>query len=207
MVPTTLASAPTYDAVVIGASAGAIEALLVILPALPRNYELAVLVCVHLPATSRSLLPELFGARCALSVCEPEDKQPIQRGTIYFAPPDYHLLVERERVLSLSVDNPVHYSRPSIDLLFESAAASYRERLVGVILSGANQDGAEGLWTVVQKRGLGIVQEPSGAYATRMPLAAIERARDVEVLELPQIAARLSALTAIPRISTTPPAS
>jgi two-component system chemotaxis response regulator CheB len=113
------------EAVVIGASAGALEALSVILPALPAGYGLPVFVVVHLPPDTRSILADLFQAKCHIPVREAEDKEPIRGGTIYFAPPNYHLLIEADRNVSLSSDEPVLFSRPSIDVLFESAADAY----------------------------------------------------------------------------------
>ena len=110
------------EAVVIGASAGAVDALSVLLPALPADYPLAVAVVVHLPPDRKSVMAELFQTKCRVRVKEAEDKEPFAPGTVYFAPPDYHLLVEPDRRLSLSSEESVLYSRPSIDVLFESAA-------------------------------------------------------------------------------------
>src|SRR5580658_1433864 len=130
------------DAVVIGASAGGMEGLSVILPALPVGLPAALLIVLHLPREHRSLLSEIFAPKCALPVREAEDKEPVRAGCIYFAPPDYHLLIDEGPRLALSVDEPVHFSRPSIDVLFESAAQLYGERLLGVLLTGASPDGA-----------------------------------------------------------------
>src|ERR1019366_8592460 len=121
------------DAVVVGASAGAIQALSRVLPALPADYPIPVLVVVHIPADGSDLLAPLFQAKCRVVVKEAEDKEPILPGFVYFGPSDYHLLVEADRTVSLSVDEPVLYSRPSIDVLFESAADAYSAGLVGVI--------------------------------------------------------------------------
>ena len=133
---------PFIRAIAIGASAGALDALSIILPTLPPEFPIPVLVVVHLPADKESLLASLLNAKCQIEVREATDKEPIKCGTIYFAPPDYHLLVEAEQSLSLSADEPVNFSRPSIDVLFESAADAYGSHLVGVILTGANNDGA-----------------------------------------------------------------
>ena len=160
-------------AVVIGASAGALEALLLILPALPADFPLPVLVVVHLPPDRDSLLPQLLSERCALRILEAEDKQPLEAGTAYFAPPDYHLLVEKGGWLALSSDEAVLFSRPSIDVLFESAADAYGAALVGIILSGANHDGAQGLRAVCQAGGLTLVQDPTTALSPVMPRAAL----------------------------------
>ncbi|MDB5806650.1 MAG: chemotaxis protein CheB [Betaproteobacteria bacterium] len=186
------------DAIVIGTSAGGIEALGVLLPALPATLKAAVLVVIHLPRDRPSLLIEIFTKRCALRVEEAEDKKPIEPGVIYFAPPDYHLLVDREEgrpVLALSSDELVQYSRPSIDVLFESAADVYGERLMGMVLTGANQDGAEGLAAVRAAGGIAAVQRPSDAQAAMMPGAALARVPDADyVLTLAEMAGLLAGL-------------
>jgi two-component system, chemotaxis family, protein-glutamate methylesterase/glutaminase len=179
------------EAVVIGASAGALEALSSLLPTLPSDYRLPILIVVHLPADKTSLLAELLRARCAIRVREAEDKEPIEPGVAYFAPPDYHLLVEQDRRLSLSDDEPVLFSRPSIDVLFESAADAYGGGLIGIVLTGANSDGAKGLRAVVEAGGAAVVQSPESAYAAAMPQAAIALCPDARVLPVNAIAAYL----------------
>jgi two-component system, chemotaxis family, protein-glutamate methylesterase/glutaminase len=179
------------EAVVIGASAGALEALSSLLPSLPSDYRLPILIVVHLPADKTSLLAELLRARCAIRVREAEDKEPIEPGVAYFAPPDYHLLVEQDRRLSLSDDEPVLFSRPSIDVLFESAADAYGGGLIGIVLTGANSDGAKGLRAVVEAGGAAVVQSPESAYAAAMPQAAIALCPDARVLPVNEIAAYL----------------
>lgn len=178
-------------AVVIGASAGAVEALLQILPALPADFLLPLLIVVHLPPDRESTLANLLDARCRITVKEAEDKEPIRPGTAYLAPPDYHLLVEPELVLSLSVDEPVLYSRPSIDVLFDSAAAVYGTGLAGVVLTGANSDGARGLRAVCAAGGRAIVQTPATAEAPMMPEHALMACPSARVLPLTEIAGAL----------------
>lgn len=179
------------EAVVIGASAGALEALSVILPALPAGFSLPLIVVVHVPPDKRSVLAELFQAKCRIPVREAEDKEPISDGTVYFAPADYHLLVEADKSLSLSSDEPVLFSRPSIDVLFESAADAYGSALIAIILTGANQDGAMGMKAVVEAGGIALVQNPNGAFASTMPEAAIEMCPGARVMSLDAIAAYL----------------
>jgi two-component system chemotaxis response regulator CheB len=179
------------EAVVIGASAGALGALSVILPALPAGFRLPLIVVVHVPPDKRSMLAELFQAKCRIPVREAEDKEPINPGTVYFAPSDYHLLVETEKSLSLSSDEPVLFSRPSIDVLFESAADSYGSALIAIILTGANQDGAKGMRAVAEAGGITLVQNPDGAFASAMPEAAIEMCPGARVMSLDAIAAYL----------------
>lgn len=178
-------------AIVIGASAGALEALSAILPKLPKGFAMPVMIVVHVPPGRASVLAELFQERCAVTVKEAEDKEPVAAGTVYFAPPDYHLLIERDGSLSLSSDEPVLFSRPSIDVLFESAADAYGPALTGVILTGANHDGAAGLASVVAAGGQALVQAPAGAVASAMPEAAIKSCPGAAVLPLSGIAQRL----------------
>jgi two-component system, chemotaxis family, protein-glutamate methylesterase/glutaminase len=179
------------EAIVIGASAGALEVLSNLLPALPSDYRLPILIVVHLPPDKTNLFAELLRARCAIRVREAEDKEPIEPGVVYFAPPDYHLLVEEDKRLSLSDDEPVLFSRPSIDVLFESAADAYGGGLIGVVLTGANSDGANGLKAVVEAGGVAVVQSPGSAYAVAMPEAAIATCPDARVLPVNEIAAYL----------------
>lgn len=162
----------SIEAIAIGGSAGAVQALLRVLPALPSDFALPVFVVVHVPPDQDHALPALFGAKCRLPVREAVDKEAIVGGTVYFAPADYHLLVEHDRTLALSAEEPVNHSRPSIDPLLQTAADAYGAGLVGVILSGANHDGAEGLAAVERAGGLAIVQDPSDAQVPTMPEAA-----------------------------------
>jgi two-component system chemotaxis response regulator CheB len=188
------AKAPDIAAIVIGTSAGGIEALAVLLPALPASLRAAVLIVLHLPRERPSLLADIFASRCALPVLEAEDQLPIENGTVYFAPPDYHLLVDDGPRLALSTDEPVNFSRPSIDVLFESAAEVYRQRLLGIILTGANHDGAAGLEAVHRAGGTTIVQDPRSAQVALMAESALRRAPADHILSLDQIAAFLRGL-------------
>ena len=188
-------SAPTLagrvGAVAIGTSAGGVEALSAILPALPATFRPPVFVVLHLPRERPSLLTHIFESRCAVPLREAEDKEPIEAGTVYFAPPDYHLLIERDGTLALSRDDQVNFSRPSIDVLFESAAEAYHARLLGVILTGANSDGAAGLAAVRSAGGIAVVQDPAEAQAAAMVEAALARTAVDYVLPLRDIAALL----------------
>lgn len=188
--------AGAYAAIVIGGSSGAIDALNVLVPCLPAGLRAAVIVLLHLPRDRRSLLVDIFRDRCALTVREAEDQQLIRPGYLYFAPPDYHLLVDRGPRLALSIDAPVMFSRPSIDVLFESAADCYGDRLIGVLLSGANEDGSLGLAAIRAAGGYTIVQSPASAAMPTMPEAALERASGHHVLTPPAIAATFSHLHA-----------
>jgi len=184
------------EAVVIGASAGGVQALSALSAALPADLRVPCFVVIHLPRESPSLLPEIFSAHCKRPVGEAQDKEPVQAGTVYIAPPDYHLLLDRGPTLALSTDELVHYSRPSIDVLFESAADVYGKGLLGIILTGWNQDGADGLQAVHRAGGLTIVQNPDTAEAPVMPQAALARTAVYYILNLEEIAALLAALPA-----------
>jgi two-component system chemotaxis response regulator CheB len=181
------------DAVVIGVSAGAVAALGDLLPALPAETPWPVIVVVHLPASQPSLLASLFSRRCALRTLEPEDKQPIAPG-IWFAPPDYHLLIEdagERGLFSMSIDAPVNHSRPSIDVLFESAADVYQSGLVGIVLTGANSDGARGARKIKEAGGFIMVQDPKTAEVRTMPQEAIALSTPPFIGSLAEIAAAL----------------
>lgn len=182
------------EAIVIGASAGGVEALGVLLGALPGGYVPSILVVLHVPPDRPSLLAALFRERCRLPVREAMDKERIERGTVYFAPPDYHLLVEEGGTLALSQDAPVAFSRPSIDVLFESAAEAYGSRLLALVLSGANEDGAAGLKAIRAAGGRAWVQKPDTASSPVMPAAAIARAGADLILPIRDLAERLGHL-------------
>ena len=184
------------DAIVIGTSAGGIEALMALLPALSVAFRIPIFIVQHLPRDHPSLLAQIFLTKCALPVCEAADKEPVRPGTIYFAPPDYHLLIDAGPCLALSADEPVNYSRPSIDVLFESAADFYGARLLGIILTGANEDGAQGLAAVHAAGGITIVQQPDSAQVKQMVAAALSRNPASHVLDLVGISAVLRSLDA-----------
>ena len=162
-----------HSAVVIGCSAGGSAALEQILPALPAGYSLPVIVVQHLHPLQTGTALTYFCKGCDLLLKDAEDKEPIQPGTVYFAPANYHLMVEDEHIFSLSVDEKVNYTRPSIDVLFESASDVYGPALIGIILSGGNQDGSAGLRTIKMRGGIAVVQDPESAEVPFMPEAAM----------------------------------
>ncbi len=182
------------ELLVIAGSAGGIDALLALLPALPAASKLAVVCIVHLPADRDSRLAELFDQRIALPVREARDKQPIAPGTVYFAGPGYHLSIEKDRSFSLSCEAPVHFARPAIDVLLESAADACGPALAAVLVTGANHDGADGMARVRACGGLAIVQDPAEAQVATMPEHAIRRCAPHLVLPLARIAALLPLL-------------
>jgi two-component system, chemotaxis family, protein-glutamate methylesterase/glutaminase len=164
----------SIEAVVIGGSAGALNVVRDILRALERPARAPVVIVLHLPPRSPDGLAELLARECAFAVKQAEDKEPLEPGTVYLAPPGYHLLIESHRAFALSVDPPVHFSRPSIDVLFESAADAYGPRLLAILLSGASADGAAGLQEVSTAGGLTAVQAPASAESETMPAAALD---------------------------------
>jgi two-component system chemotaxis response regulator CheB len=184
------------DAIVMGASAGGIEALMMLLPALSAAFRIPVFIVLHLPRDRPSLLAQIFSQKCALPVCEAGDKEPVRPGTVYFAPPDYHLLIDEGPCLALSADELVNYSRPSVDVLFESAADVYGARLLGIVLTGANEDGSEGLAAIHAAGGITIVQQPGSAQVKQMVAAALNRNPASYVLDLEGIAAVLRTVDA-----------
>ena len=182
------------EAVVIGASAGGVDALMTILPGLPPTFGLPIVVVLHLPEGRPSLLAHIFGLRLSMPVREASDKESIAPSTVYFAPPGYHLSVEQDRSFSLSCEAPVHFSRPSIDLLMESAADAYGPALAGILLTGANSDGAAGLAKIKQRGGYTIVQNPAQAQVATMPEAALRQHTPDLILDLKDIRSLLPQL-------------
>jgi two-component system, chemotaxis family, protein-glutamate methylesterase/glutaminase len=164
-------SSDAKDAVVIGGSAGGLEALNRILPYLPGDYRLAVIIVLHQHRHGGKHLRAMLAERCKLPVLPVEDKERILAGRVYVCPPNYHVLVETGETFNLSTDAAVNFARPSIDVLFESAARVYGDRMVGVLLSGASADGALGLSAIVRSGGLAACQEPTTAVESRMPRA------------------------------------
>jgi two-component system chemotaxis response regulator CheB len=187
-----------YRAVVVGASAGGVEALLKLYGELPRSFSLPIITVLHLPEDRHSLLAEVFERRLQRPARQAADKESILPGVVYFAGPGYHLSVERDMSFSLSQEERVHYSRPAIDLLFESAADAYGSHLVGILLTGANEDGAQGLATVARQGGLTLVQDPAEARMPVMPLAAIALFTPDHILPLHGIGSLLAELEHCP---------
>jgi two-component system, chemotaxis family, protein-glutamate methylesterase/glutaminase len=175
-----------YELIVIGCSLGGMQALESILCALPEEFETPIAIAQHRHKKSNDRLPDYYRRSCKVRTMDADDKQWIQPSTIYFAPADYHLLVEKGE-FNLSVDERVHYSRPSIDVLFESAADAYGAGLIGVILTGANDDGAAGVKRIRKQGGFVIAQDPKTAEAPQMPSAAIATGAVDQILPLERI--------------------
>jgi len=162
-----------YEAIVIGGSSGSIDFLLKLLPTLQAPLSLVIILVLHRKNSIESTLAELFSSKTPIPVKEVEDKDVAEPGTIYVAPADYHLLIEKNHEFSLDISEKVNFSRPSLDVTFESAAEVYGNTLVGVILSGANADGSNGLKAVKQRGGLIVAQKPETAQVAYMPEQAI----------------------------------
>lgn len=177
----------SFALVIVGASWGGLDALSVFVKGLPRDFETPVAIVQHLSKANDSLLPELLQHHTSLTICEIEDKQLIRPRHIFIAPPDYHLMID-DGYFSLSVDAPVRYSRPSIDVALQSAADVYRARVIGVVLTGANEDGSKGLRHIVNCGGRAIVQDPSTAEIATMPAAALRLVPEAVKLPLGEIA-------------------
>ena len=182
--------------VAVGASWGGLRAVGSVLGALPQDFRVPVVIAQHRQADATDgMLVRLLAARCALRVCEAEDKQALDPGIVLIAPSGYHLLVE-PGAIALSVDAPLNYSRPSIDILFSSAADAYGARLAGVVLTGANADGALGLAQIAGRGGTAIVQDPETAERREMPDAALAATPKARVLALEEIGPALTQLAA-----------
>lgn len=186
-----------HEAVVIGTSAGGLYALTSILGDLPQNFPLPVIIVQHRSKEERTLLEEVLAQKCQIKIKQADEKEKIENGVVYFAPPDYHLLVERNRTFSLSSDARVNYSRPSIDVLFETAAYAYKDKLLAIILTGANHDGTTGIKTIRKQGGTTVAQNPEDALYPVMPKAAIDSGCIQYILSLREIKALLINLTKV----------
>ncbi|MEJ1965306.1 MAG: chemotaxis protein CheB [Gammaproteobacteria bacterium] len=193
LTPTEIAEHP-IELVVVGGSAGAVEVLQCLMASLTTAFRPAMAVVLHLPPDARGMLHELLAGPTRPPMKLAEDKEPVSPGTVYFASPGYHLLLESGGTFALSLDEPVHFSRPSIDVLLESAAEAYGARTLGIVLSGANSDGAEGLQAIAEAGGIAVVQMPSSAGVRTMPEAALKACGNSHVADVAAIAALLAAL-------------
>lgn len=176
-----------FEAVIIGSSAGGIRALGRLLAPLPSDFPLPIIVVQHLHPNSESYLPKILSTHCTLPVKQAEEREIIQQGVVYIAPPNYHLLIEEDHSFSLSLEPPVRYARPSVDVMFETAVYAYRDKLIGIILTGANDDGREGVKQIKRAGGYVIVQDPKTAEAEAMPRAAIAAASVDKILDIEEI--------------------
>lgn len=186
----------SIELIVVGASLGGLDTLELILPGLPPELPAPVVIAQHRLADNDSRLAELLQNHCALPVVEPDDGESIRAGRVYLAPPDYHLLVE-QGTFALSTEAPVNFARPSIDVLFESAADAYDHRVLGLVLTGASDDGVAGALAIKRRGGVVLVQEPETALSQVAPRAVVARVRIDEVVPLDRITSRLCALCSV----------
>jgi two-component system, chemotaxis family, protein-glutamate methylesterase/glutaminase len=187
-----------FGLVVIGASWGGLAAVSKIFAAMPGDFTLPIVLVQHRSKHSDDLLASLIQSVTQLRVVDVEDKEPLAPASVYIAPANYHLMVERGH-LSLTTDPLVRFSRPSIDVTFASAADSYRSAAIGVVLTGANDDGRRGLRRIVDNGGKGIVQDPATAESKAMPASAAQAVPEAEVIPLEEIPTRLVVLAAQPK--------
>lgn len=182
---------PKYQAVVIGASSGGLHALKKLLPALPAGFPCPILIVQHISPLSENYLTVILDKISLIRVKEADEKETVLPGTAYVAPPDYHMLVETNKTISLSVEDKVNYARPSIDVLFQTAADAFQKHLVGILLTGANVDGSEGMAYIRKMGGFTIVQDPAEAESPFMPKAAIQHHTPDMILSLEGIIEQL----------------
>lgn len=187
-------------AVVIGCSAGGLTVLTAVLETLPRHYTIPVIVVQHRANEHNHLLEEVLQHKCTIQVKQADEKESIQSGIIYVAPPGYHLLIESDRTFSLAADVRVQYSMPSIDVTFETAAETYRQGLTGILMTGANSDGAQGIQKVKEFMGTTIAQDPREAQHPTMPMAAIATGKVDQILNTIGIRKYLTDLPLISKV-------
>ena len=183
-----------YSIVAIGTSWGGLMAMSKLLSEMPADFPIPIVIVQHRSKESDKLLPQLLQDATDLDVCEIEDKDPLEAGRVHVAPANYHVMLEAGYA-SLTIEEPVRYSRPSIDVMFDSAADTYGAGAIGVVLTGANEDGARGLAHIVSRGGRALVQDPKTAEIPIMPLAAIREVPVAEVLPLEKLAPRLIELS------------
>lgn len=183
-----------YKVIVIGVSTGGTNALKTILSVLPSEFALSIIIVIHRHKDTNGCLERLLNNECKMYVKQADEKEEVKAGTVYVAPPNYHLLIEDDCTFSMSVEGTVNYARPSVDVFFESAAYVYGQSLVGIILTGANRDGSQGLKKIKERGGLAIVQTPETSEVEDMPRAAIAAAKPDYILPIENIGSFLKKL-------------
>jgi len=184
-----------FDAIIIGGSAGSFQVIAEILGSLPKTFNIPIILCFHRLQSERNGFIEALSPRSVLPIIEPLDKMPIKGGNIYLAPANYHLYIEADKHFALSVEETENHSRPSIDLAFHTAARVYKEKLIGIILSGANGDGARGSKSINENNGFIIVQDPEDAEVKLMPKASIANAKINKIIKSSEIVSFLLEIT------------
>jgi two-component system chemotaxis response regulator CheB len=176
-----------YEAIVLGVSSGGMNALKIIFAALPANFSMPIIIVQHVGANSDSQWIQLLNEKSNLHLKEADEKETIEKGKVYFAPPNYHLLIEKDKSFSLTIDERVNFARPSIDVLFETAAEAYKKKLIGIVLTGSNSDGTKGIKRIKECGGLAIIQDPKTAESAYMPTSAIDAIKADYILSLEDI--------------------
>ena len=176
-----------YEAIVIGVSSGGMNAMKVMFSLLPKDFNTPIIIVQHISARSDNQWITFLNDTTNLCIKEADEKEKIEKGTIYFAPPNYHLMIEKNKVFSLTIDERVNFARPSIDVLFESAADAYKDKLIGVVLTGSNNDGTNGIKRIQECGGLTIIQNPETAESSYMPASAIAVIKPDYILPLRDI--------------------
>ncbi len=184
-----------YEAIVIGVSSGGMKAMKIMFSLLPKNFSTPIIIVQHISAHSDTQWIKLLNDESNLSIKEADEKEKIEKGNVYIAPPNYHLLIEKDKTFSLTIDERVNYARPSIDVLFESAAEAYKSKLIGIILTGSNNDGTKGMKRIQECGGLTIAQDPATAESRYMPASVIAAMQVDYVLPLNDIIALLIEIT------------
>jgi two-component system chemotaxis response regulator CheB len=180
-----------YEAIVIGVSSGGMNVLKIISSALPIDFKIPIIIVQHVGAHSENQWIQLLNEKSNLHIKEADEKEKIEKGTIYIAPPNYHLLIEKDKTFSITIDERVNFARPSIDVLFESAAEAYRNKLIGIVLTGSNNDGTVGITRIKECGGLAIIQDPKTAESPYMPQSAIDTIEADYILSIENIVALL----------------
>ena len=176
-----------YEAIVIGVSSGGMNAMKVMFSFLPKDFNTPIIIVQHISAHSDNLWIKLLNDQNNLSIKEADEKENIEYGKVYIAPPNYHLMIEKDKTFSLTIDERVNFARPSIDVLFESAAEAYKDKLIGVVLTGSNNDGTNGIKRIQECGGLTIIQDPETAESSYMPASAIAVIKPDYILSLEDI--------------------
>ena len=184
-----------YEAIVMGVSSGGMQAMKVMFPLLPKDFSIPIIIVQHIGVHSDGEWINILNYNCNLHIKEADEIETIEKGNIYIAPPNYHLLIEKDKTFSLTIGERVNFARPAIDILFETAAEAYKNKLIGVILTGSNYDGTKGMERIKECGGLTIAQDPDTAASSLMPAAAIAAMQPDYILSLEKIVQLLLKIT------------
>lgn len=183
------------ELIILAGSAGSFQIIFKLIKALPAQFQIPILIILHRGKSSNHKIESVWNNACKIPVREINDKDEIKKATVYLCPPDYHIFIEKEKVFSLDVSEPILFSRPSIDLTMQSAAEVYKDKLLAVLFSGANHDGAAGMLEIKNQGGETIVQNPEEAEVSTMPLAALSLNASTQTLKIKEIETLLLSFT------------